>query len=107
MIKFNVLYPRHEGARFDHHYYRHKHMPMAAARLGSACLRYTVDTGLAGASPGSTPSYLASCSIYFESAEIMQRALAAHALQIMADIRNYTDAQPIIWISQAVVETRT
>jgi uncharacterized protein (TIGR02118 family) len=28
MIKVNVMYPYSEGARFDHAYYRDRHMPM-------------------------------------------------------------------------------
>jgi uncharacterized protein (TIGR02118 family) len=58
MIKFNVMYPRVPGMRFDHDYYRDKHMPMLARRLGPACLYYTVDKGLAG---GGTRSAFAFC----------------------------------------------
>jgi uncharacterized protein (TIGR02118 family) len=35
MIKVNVMYPYTEGARFDHAYYRDRHMPMVKSRLGS------------------------------------------------------------------------
>ena len=31
MIKVSVMYPNKEGARFDHDYYREKHMPLVAA----------------------------------------------------------------------------
>ena len=41
MIKVTVMYPYTEGARFDHAYYRDRHMPMVKARLGSACAYYT------------------------------------------------------------------
>jgi uncharacterized protein (TIGR02118 family) len=104
VIKFNVMYPRAEGARFDHAYYRDKHMPMIKERLGAACLYYTVDKGLAGGAPGAPSPYLAACSIVFESLEAMQQALGPHAKAIQADIANYTDAQPVIWISEVVVE---
>jgi uncharacterized protein (TIGR02118 family) len=104
MIKLNVLYPNAEGARFDHAYYRDKHMPMVADRLGSACLYYSIDQGLAGGAPGSPPPYLAACSFACESAEALQKALGPHAKEIMADIPNYTDAKPVMWISEVVVE---
>ena len=39
MIKISVLYPNHEGAHFDMHYYVGKHMPWAIELL-SAHLRY-------------------------------------------------------------------
>ena len=42
MIKVSVMYPNTEGARFDHTYYRDKHMPMVKDKLGEACLYYTI-----------------------------------------------------------------
>ena len=104
MIRMNVLYPGASGARFDHAYYRDKHMPMVAERLGSACLYYTIDKGMAGGAPGTASPYLAACSFACDSAEHLQQALGRHGKEIMADIPNYTDAQPVIWISQVVVE---
>ncbi|HYD75187.1 EthD family reductase [Ramlibacter sp.] len=104
MIKFNVLYPYSEGMRFDHAYYRDKHMPMVAALLGEACRGYTVDRGLAGGAPGAPPPFAAACSVFADSAEQLQAALAPHAAEIMGDISNYTDAKPVIWISDAVVD---
>jgi len=104
MIKFNVLYPAAPGVRFDHAYYREQHMPMLASRLGSACLYYTIDEGLAGGAPGAESPFLASCSIACESVERLQEALGPHVKEIMADIPNYTDAQPVIWVSKVVVE---
>lgn len=104
MIKLNVLYPGSPGARFDHAYYRDKHMPMVASRLGSACLYYTIDKGLAGGAPGSVSPYLGACSVACESVEHLQKALGQHGKEIMADIPNYTDVQPVMWISEVVVE---
>ena len=34
MIKVSVMYPHTEGARFDHAYYRDKHMPLVKAKMG-------------------------------------------------------------------------
>jgi uncharacterized protein (TIGR02118 family) len=104
MIKFNVLYPAAPGARFDRAYYREKHMPLLASRLGSACLYYTIDRGLAGGAPGAPSPFLASCSVASESVESLQRALGPHMQEILADIPNYTDAQPVVWVSEVVVE---
>ena len=55
MIKVSVMYPNTPGARFDHAYYRDKHMPLVKTRMGDSCLYYTVDKGLAGGTPGSRP----------------------------------------------------
>ena len=57
MIKVSVMYPNTPGARFDHEYYRDKHMPLVKARMGDACKSYTVDKGLAGGAPGAPATY--------------------------------------------------
>ena len=104
MIKFNVMYPFKAGMRFDHDYYRDKHMPLVAKRLGAACKHYTIDKGLAGGAPGAPLPFVAACSIFCDSVESLQAAMGPHAQEIMADIPNYTDAQPVVWISDVVVE---
>ena len=104
MIKVSVLYPNTEGARFDHAYYRDKHLPMVKSRLGDACLYYSIEKGLAGVAPGQPAAYLASCQIAFDSVESFQSAFGPHAGEIMADIPNYTNVQPVIQINEVVVE---
>jgi uncharacterized protein (TIGR02118 family) len=104
MIKFNVMYPFKSGMRFDHDYYRDKHMPMLKRLLGPACRYYTIDKGLAGGAPGAPSPFAAACSIYSDSAETLQAAMNPHMKEILGDIANYTDAQPVVWISDVVVE---
>jgi len=77
---------------------------MVAQKLGSACLYYTIDKGLAGGAPGAPSPYHAACSIACDSVETLQQAMAPHAKAIRADVPNYTDAQPVVWISEVVVE---
>lgn len=103
MIKVSVMYPHQPNARFDHDYYRDKHMPLVQARMGSACRFYTVDKGLAGGSPGESPPYVAMCHIYCDSVDAFNGAFAPHAKEILADIANYTDLSPVIQISDVVV----
>ncbi|WP_298011344.1 EthD family reductase [uncultured Aquabacterium sp.] len=103
MIKISVMYPHQQGARFDHDYYRDRHMPLVKARMGDACLFYTVDKGLAGGAPGEPPAYVAMCHIYTESVEAFQAAFGPHAGEILADIPNYTDLKPVLQFSEVVV----
>ena len=103
MIKVSVMYPYAPGARFDHDYYRDRHMPMLKARLGDACLSYTVDKGISGGAPGSPPAYIGMCHIFAESAQAFQAAFGPHAKEILADIANYTDLKPTMQISEVVV----
>ena len=58
MIKVSVMYPNAPDARFNHEYYRDKHMPLVKARMGDSCKYYTVDKGLAGGGPGTPATYV-------------------------------------------------
>lgn len=103
MIKVSVLYPNQPGARFDHDYYRNKHMPLLKARMGDSCKSYTVDKGIGGAGPGDPPAYIGMCHIFVDSVETFQAGFGPHADEIMGDIANYTDLQPVIQFSEVVV----
>ncbi|MFO7705222.1 MAG: EthD family reductase [Halopseudomonas sp.] len=103
MIKVSVMYPNTPGARFDHDYYRDTHMPLVEKLMGDACDHYTVDKGLAGATPGSDALYIAMCHIYCESVEVFQSGFGPHAAVITADVPNYTDLTPLFQISEVVV----
>jgi uncharacterized protein (TIGR02118 family) len=103
MVKVSVMYPNTAGARFDHTYYRDKHMPLLKARMGDSCLYYTVDKGLAGGEPGSPAPYVGMCHIFCDSVELFQAGFGPHAKEIMADIANYTDLTPVMQISEVVV----
>ena len=103
MIKVSVMYPNTPGSRFDHVYYRDKHMPMVKAKMGASCKSYTVDKGLSGASPGTAATYVGMCHIFCDTVESFGAGFGPHAQEILADIPNYTDLQPIIQISEVVV----
>lgn len=103
MIKVSVMYPFEAGARFDHDYYRDKHMPLVKARMGDALRTYTVDKGLSGGAPGSAPTYVGMCHLFCDSVESFQAGFGPHAKEILADIPNYTDLQPVMQISEVVV----
>ena len=106
MIKVSVMYPNKAGARFDHDYYRDRHMPLVQQLMGDACLFYTVDKGLAGGAPGEAPTYVGMCHIFCDSVERFQAGFGPHASRILADIPNYTDLTPVIQISEVVVGGR-
>ncbi len=100
MIKVSVLYPNGEGSTFDITYYCEKHMPMVRQKLGAALKGVAVEHGLAGAAPGSPPPFLALGHLLFESLEAFQAAFAVHGPALVADIPNFTNAQPTIQISE-------
>jgi uncharacterized protein (TIGR02118 family) len=103
VIKVSVLYPNSAGARFDHTYYRDKHMPMVKSRLGARLKSYSIDKGLAGGAPNEPPAFLAIGSLFCESVDDFQAGFGPHAAEILGDIPNYTDVNPTIVISEVVV----
>ncbi len=100
MIKASALYPNTERAKFDMDYYCNKHVPMVLKKLGAACKGAVVEQGIAGATPGSRPAFIAMGHLYFDSVEAFQTTFGQHAEAIMADIPNYTDVQPMIQSSK-------
>lgn len=103
MIKVTVFYSNKPGAKFDHTYYRDKHMPLVKARMGQHCRSYTVDRGIAGGAPGAPAPYVAMGHLYCDSFESFQAGFGPHAKEILADVPNYTDLTPEIQISEVIV----
>ncbi|MBE7941785.1 MULTISPECIES: EthD family reductase [Ramlibacter] len=103
MIKVSVMYPYKEGARFDHDYYRDKHLPLVKARMGEHLRSYTIDKGLAGGAPGTPPAYVGMCHLFCDSVESFQQGMGPHMKEIMGDIPNYTDLSPVLQTSEVVV----
>ena len=103
MIKVTVMYPNKPGARFDHAYYRDKHMPMVKASLAPSCSFYTIDKGVGGGAPGAPATYLMVAHLHFDSIDDYQRGFGPHAQEILGDIPNYTDISPVVQMSEVVV----
>ena len=104
MIKVSVMYTNKSGVRFDHDYYRHKHMPLIARRMGTALKYYTVDKGLSGAMPEAPPAYVAMCHLVCDSLETYHVGFDPYAKELNEDIRNFTDQMPVVQISEVIVE---
>lgn len=105
MIRATISYPHTPGARFDLDYYMSKHMPMVEAKLRPRGLAgWSVDQGLGGPLPGSSPEFTIQASILFESVEAFQAALLAEGPALMADIPNFTDIQPRVQVNKILAE---
>lgn len=102
MIKVSVFYPDADNCKFDFDYYCNRHMPMVRDRLGSACHGIAVDRGMAGEA-GARPQFVAAAHLFFESVEAFQGAFEPHAQEIMADIPNYTNVEPVLQISEVLI----
>ncbi len=93
MIRLSVLYPAGDDITFDHDYYRSSHVPMCteAWNVGAE-----IDKGVDG-------PYVAAVHFFFESLDQMQAAMASPKIgDIRADVANYTNASPVMQVSEIV-----
>ena len=76
---------------------------MVAKLLGDAVKGASVEEGLGGGAPGDPASFIAIGNLYFDSMESFQNSFGPNAPQIMADVPNYTNIEPIVQLSKAMV----
>ena len=94
MIRLSVYYPASEGAKFDHDYYREKHVPLATTTWNLPGAE--IDRGIDG-------PYVAAVHFQFPSQEALQAAMASEGTgAILADVANYTDISPVLQTSEIV-----
>ncbi|MBA3286595.1 MAG: EthD family reductase [Acidimicrobiia bacterium] len=94
MIRLSVLYPRTDGATFDHDYYRDQHVPLCVSTWGLDGAE--IDKGLNG-------PHVAALHVRFESIEALKAAMAAEGTAaVMADVPNYTTISPVMQTSEIV-----
>jgi len=103
MVKVSVLYPYKEGSRFNMDYYLKNHMPMVQRKLGPACKQVGVEQGISGTDPGTKPAFSVTAHMIFDSADAFRAAFGPQAAEILGDIPNYTDLQPIVQISEVKI----
>jgi len=101
MVTISVLYPKTESSHFDHQYYTGKHIPLVRSLwTGMGLERVELLRGT-GTLEGVPPAYELIGTLTFASIEQIQAALAKGA-EVLADIPNFTDVQPVIQLNQPV-----
>lgn len=102
MIKVTILYPNEEGKTFDMAYYSSKHMPLVATLFGDALKGYEIDEGMSGRTAEEPLPFVAIGYLYFKSLDDYNNAFGQNGVQILNDIPNYTNIQPVIQISKVI-----
>lgn len=102
LVKVSVMYPFAEGKTFNMEYYETKHMPMVAGFLGSNLVKYTIEKGTASGIPNTPLPFMAIGSFYVKDLAAYQAAIAPNRDAIRADFPNYTNAAPVILVSEVV-----
>lgn len=103
MLTVVVLYPRQPGATFDFGYYSATHLPLVSDRWAKAGLiGVSALRGTPGPDGGDGP-YMAMALLMFDTRAGVEAALGgAHAAEIMGDIANFTNVQPILQMTEAL-----
>ena len=98
---FSVMYPNTPGPKFDVDYYLGAHAKLVGDRCRDRGLvGVTIQKGVATPDPDTPAPYQVIAQVEFETMEAMQAALADTAEEIMGDIPNFTDATPVVRISE-------
>jgi len=100
LFKVAILYPGGEGKFFDMAYYEKTHMPLVAAYLGKNLKYYEIDRGVSGRSPEEQAPYVAIGYFYVYDLGAYHQAIAQNLGPIGGDIKNYTNIQPMVQISE-------
>ena len=98
-MSLNVLYPNHEGARFDTSYYRSTHIPLAMKVMKAARVIL-----IEGVPMGSAPApYAMIAHFQFASSEALKAALANPAMaEVRADVATFTDIKPTVMLGKSL-----
>lgn len=97
-MSLNVIYPNHDGARFDMNYYRETHIPLAmkVMKADSVIL-------IEGVPMGDTPApYVMIAHFQFASPEALKVARDnPHMAEVRADIPTFTDIKPTVMLGKS------
>ncbi|MDQ7732194.1 EthD family reductase [Halomonas sp. SpR1] len=98
MIDVMVAYPNSDTLAFDDVYYIEKHSPLVNSLLAEHGLRYLrvhrcID---------SQATYHLVAHLGFESAQRFESAFEAIGDQLLADIANFTNVEPVMQVNEVI-----
>ena len=98
-MSLNVIYPNHDGARFDTSYYRSSHIPLAMKVMNATSVIL-----IEGVPNGSTAAPFAMIAHFqFASPETLKTALANPAMaDLRADVARFTDIKPTVMLGKSL-----
>ena len=98
-MSLNVIYPNHEGGRFDTGYYRSTHIPLAmkVMRASNVILIEGVPNGTSAA------PYAMIAHFQFPSSDALKAALANPAMaEVRTDVPKFTDIKPTVMLGKSL-----
>jgi uncharacterized protein (TIGR02118 family) len=98
-MSLNVIYPNHDGARFDTTYYRSSHIPLAMKVMSATSVIL-----IEGVPNGGTAAPVAMIAHFqFASSEALKAALGNPAMaDLRADVAKFTDIKPTVMLGKSL-----
>jgi len=97
----NILYPAKDNDAFDFEFYLRRHVPLIKDILGSSLHRLEVRKG-ASAQDGGAPTYTCVISIWIADWPAYEKALAARASELIAEVPLFTKVMPMIQTDEVI-----
>lgn len=98
IMSLNVIYPNHEGARFDTAYYRSTHIPLAMKVMKADNVILIEGVPMNGAAA----PYAMICHFQFASSEALSAAVARPEMaEVRADVAKFTDITPTVMLGKS------
>jgi len=104
MVKVSIFYPNVDGKKFNMSYYCDVHMVKVQALMGDSIKSVSVEEGISGIEPGSSPVYVAMANICFDTLDEFYAAFVPALEEISSDIPNFTEIEPILQISEVKIQ---
>ena len=105
MFAVVMLYPQTSDSHFNFDYFLSVHLTRIREIFKDLGLVSSqIQAGIGAGQPGQPAPYACICTFTFETLEGFGQGFAQEGAWIMGDIHNYTNVQPLIQISNIVVE---
>jgi uncharacterized protein (TIGR02118 family) len=96
-----ILYPAKDNEGFGFDFYLRRHVPLIKDILGASLHRLEVRKG-ASAQDGGVPTYTCVISIWVADWPAYEKALAARASELIAEVPLFTKVMPVIQTDEVI-----
>ncbi|RXJ72735.1 hypothetical protein CS022_13955 [Veronia nyctiphanis] len=103
-IKMSICYENTSDLSFDQEYYLNQHIPLARTAFEPHGLLYIDVYFPLPSANGEQPKYRAITEIYFTDLKTATTCLNEAGKAVMKDVKNYTNSEPVHFISEAIMK---
>ena len=97
-VKMSICYENSEDLNFDQDYFLKKHIPLVKSSFEPHGLK-KIEVNFPLDNPKDKPPYRAITELYFDDAANIGACMKAAGKEVMLDVQNYTNKQPVSFIS--------